>query len=83
MFHTLFDYQDQNVPNNNQIPKNKYKKYEKKFKKAKKHIIVIMEKETKLMNIIIRKMKVMKVIIVVKKKEISQKNLKILKIKLI
>ena len=36
MFHTLFDYQDQNVPNNNQIPKNKYKKYEKKFKKSKK-----------------------------------------------
>ena len=55
----------------------------KNLKKAKKHIIVIMEKETKLMNIIIRKMKVMKVIIVVKKKEISQKNLKILKIKLI
>ena len=36
MFHTLFDYQDQNVPNNNQIPKNKYKKYEKKSKKSKK-----------------------------------------------
>ena len=36
MFHTLFDYQDQNVPNNNQIPKNKYKKYEKKFKDSKK-----------------------------------------------
>jgi len=36
MFHTLFDYQDQNVPNNNQLPKNKYKKYEKKFKNSKK-----------------------------------------------
>ena len=36
MFHTLFDYQDQNVPNNNQLPKNKYKKYEKKFKDSKK-----------------------------------------------
>ena len=36
MFHTLFDYQDQNVPNNNQIQKNKYKKYEKKSKKSKK-----------------------------------------------
>ena len=36
MFHTLFDYQDQNVPNNSQIPKNKYKKYEKKSRKGKK-----------------------------------------------
>ena len=36
MFHTLFDYQDQNVPNNSQIPKTKYKKYEKKNKKGKK-----------------------------------------------
>ena len=36
MFHTLFDYQDQNEPNNNQIPKNKCKKYENKFKKGKK-----------------------------------------------
>ena len=36
MFHTLFDYQDQNVPNNSQIPKTIYKKYEKKIKKSKK-----------------------------------------------
>ena len=36
MFHTLFDYQDQNVPNNSQNPKTKYKKYEKKNKKRKK-----------------------------------------------
>jgi hypothetical protein len=36
MFHTLFDYQDQNVPNNSQSPKTKYKKYEKKNKKGKK-----------------------------------------------
>ena len=36
MFHTLFDYQDQNIPNNNQLPKNKYKKYEKKFKDSQK-----------------------------------------------
>ena len=36
MFHTLFDYQDQNVPNNSQIPKTKHKKYEKKSKKGKK-----------------------------------------------
>ena len=36
MFHTLFDYQDQNVPNNNQIPKNKYKRLEKKTIKRNK-----------------------------------------------
>ena len=36
MFHTLFDYQDQNVPNNNQIPKTRYKKYQKQIKKDKK-----------------------------------------------
>ena len=36
MFHTLFDYQDQNVPSNNQIPQTRYKKYEKKIKKGKK-----------------------------------------------
>ena len=36
MFHTLFDYQDQNVPNNSQIPQTRYKKYEKKRKKEKK-----------------------------------------------
>ena len=36
MFHTLFDYQDQNVPNNSQIPKPRYKKYQKQIKKDKK-----------------------------------------------
>ena len=36
MFHTLFDYQDQNVPNNKQSPKNKSKGF---FQKgSKKHI---------------------------------------------
>ena len=36
MYHTLFDYQDQNVPSNSQIPQTRYKKYEKKIKKSKK-----------------------------------------------
>ena len=30
MFHTLFDYQDQNIPNNKQTQKNKFKDYNKK-----------------------------------------------------
>ena len=35
MFHTLFDYQDQNVPNNNQTRKNDFKKFQKNSKKGK------------------------------------------------
>ena len=56
--------------------------FRKNLKIAKKHIIVIMAKEIKLMNIITKKMKVMKVVIIVKMKEMSQKNSKILKTKL-
>ena len=35
MFHTLFDYQDQNVPNNKQIPKGKSKGFNQKSSKGK------------------------------------------------
>ena len=38
MFHTLFDYQDQNVPNNNQTRKNDFKKFKNDSKKGKRRI---------------------------------------------
>ena len=78
MFHTLFDYQDQNIPNNKQIPKPQSKGFAKKNQKIILHMIIIMEKEIKLMIYIIKKItkaKIVKVVI------IKMKNLKKLQIK--